>query len=350
MNRRQLLHTGAAATALAGLAPPAFAAPGTHAELDKLFTTFVEEGLDLQPEGATSLGLDFGTRAHQKSELTDRSLAASAHQNALTITQLARLEAFDAGALSATDQLNRDVVLYSFRQQVASAKRFKFAGGGAGNPYVLNQMGGSAFHDLPDFLDSQHSIETRSDADAYIARLASFGTAIGQDTEQARHDAALGVTPPDFVIDGTLKQLRGLRDTPPHKSVLVQSLIRRTTEKKIEGDWAARATTIYEELITPALTSQVAVLEELRKTATHDAGVWRLPDGDAYYRASVNFWTTTDLSGDQIHATGLKLVHELSARADEKMRAQGLTRGTVGERFRALYDDPKYRYPITDDG
>ena len=350
MNRRELLSSGAAATVYSALPMAAFAAPGTHAELDALFTAFVEEGLDLQPEGATSLGLDVGARAHQKSELTDRSLASAARQNALTETQLARLEAFDAGALSPTDQLNRDVVLYSLRQQAASAKRFKYAGGGAGNPYVLNQMGGAAFHDLPDFLDSQHSIETKSDADAYLARLAQFGTAVDQDSEQARHDATLGAAPPDFVIDGTLKQLWGVHATSPEKSVLIQSLVRRTGEKKIDGDWAARATTIYNEKVIPALDRQIALLEDLRKTATHDAGVWRLPDGDAYYRASVNFWTTTDLSGDEIHATGLKLVDELSARVDEKMRAQGLAQGTVGQRFRAMYDDPKYRYPNTDDG
>ena len=350
MNRRDVLKSGAAATALTTLPLAALAAPGTHAELDKLFTAFVEEGLDFQPEAATSIGLDFGTRLHQKSELTDRSLAAAKKQQELTANQLARLEAFDASALSPADALNRDVVLYGLRQQVAAAKEFKFGGGAAGNPYVLNQMGGPAFHDLPDFLDSQHQIATKSDAEAYLSRLDQFGTAVDQDSEQARHDAALGVAPPDFVIDGTLKQLRGFRATPADKSVLVQSLVRRTAEKKIEGDWGARATAIYQDKIIPALDRQIALLEELRKTATHDAGVWRLPNGDDYYRASVAYWTTTTLTGDQIHQTGLNLVDELSKHCDEKMRAQGLTTGTVGERFRALYDDPKYRYDNTDEG
>ncbi len=337
-------------TALSALPVAASAAPGTHAELEKLFTTFVEEGLDLQPEGATSIGLDFGTRAHQKAELSDRSLAGTKKNQDLTVTQLQRLEAFDASALSPGDQLDRDVVLYGLRQQVAAAKAFKFAGGNAGMPYVLNQMSGAAFHDLPDFLDSQHSINAKSDAEAYLSRLALLGVAIDQDSEQARHDAALGATPPDFVVDGTLKQIRAFRATPADTSVLVQSLVRRTAEKKIEGDWGARATAIYNDKVVPALDRQIALLEDLRKTATHDAGVWRLPNGDDYYRASIAFWTTTTLSGDEIHTTGLKLVGELSARCDEKMRAQGLTKGTVGERFRALYDDPKYRYANTDEG
>jgi uncharacterized protein (DUF885 family) len=350
MNRRQLLGTGAAATALSALPIAAFAAPGTHAELDTLFTAFVDEGLDMQPEGATSIGLDVGARAHQKSELTDRSLAAAKKAQALNESQLARLEAFDASALSPADALNRDVVLYGLRQQVAAAKEFKYAGGNAGNPYVLNQMGGAAFHDLPDFLDSQHSIASNADAEAYLSRLSRFGTAVDQDSEQARHDAALGAAPPDFVIDATLVQLRALRATPADKSVLIQSLVRRTREKKLDGDWGARAAKLYQDEVIPALDRQIALLQDLRKTATHDAGVWRLPDGDDYYRASVAFWTTTNLSGDEIHRTGLALVEQLTAVADQKMRAQGIAGGTVGERFRGMYDNAKYDYPNTDDG
>ena len=242
------------------------------------------------------------------------------------------------------------MVLYGLRQQVEDARRFKYAAGQAGNPYVINQLGGPAFHDLPDFLDTQHTIETKADADAYVARLAAFPTAMDQDGEEARLDQSLGVVPPDFVLDGALKQLKGLRATPPEKSILVESLVRRTKAKGIAGDWSAQATKIYTDQIVPALDRQIALAADLRAHATHDAGVWRLPDGDAYYRASVAFWTTTSLTGDEIYKTGLDLVAQLSAATDAKMKAQGLTQGTVGQRFRAMYDDPRYQYPNDDAG
>jgi uncharacterized protein (DUF885 family) len=351
MNRRHLLAAGSAAAALVmGGANRAFAGSPTAADLDKLFDAFVNEGLDLQPEGATSLGLDTGPRAAQKYNLSDRSPAGAKAQQALSASQLARLEAFDASGLPASDALNRQIVLYGLRQQVANAKRFRYAGGGAGGPYVLNQFQGSAYHDLPDFLDSQHQISNREDAEAYLSRLAAFATALDQDDEEARLDQSLGVVPPDFVLDNTLIQLKGLRAAPAETSVLVASIVRRTKAKGIDGDWAARATKIYSERVVPALDRQIALVEALRKTATHDAGVWRLPDGDAYYDASVAFWTTTTLSGDEIHRMGLDLVAQLSAKVDESMKAQGLTQGSVGQRFRAMYDDPRYRYPNTDDG
>jgi uncharacterized protein (DUF885 family) len=349
LNRRQLIAS-TAATAAVGVAGQSLAQPGSPAQLNALFDAFVAEQLNLSPEGATSLGMDTGSRAAQKSQLDDRSPAGLLKQQELAGSQLARLEAFDAAALAPADVLNREIILFGLRRQVAAFHRFKYAGGAAGAPYVLNQFQGSAFHDLPDFLDSQHRIETREDAEAYLVRLAAFPTAVDQESEQARRDRSLGVTPPDFVIDGTLQQVVALRDTPPDKAVLVQSLVRRTREKAIPGNWEARATKIYVEQAQPALDRQAALLREMRPGATHDAGVWRLPDGEAYYRASVGFWTTTDLSGDEIHRRGSELVKALTARTDEAMRAQGLTQGSVGERFRALYDDPKYHYPNTDAG
>ncbi len=348
MNRRQLL-AASAATGAVGLAGSALAAPASAKDLDVLFDAFVAEGLDRAPEEVTSLGLDSGPRAHQKSELSDRSPAGAKINQALTADQLGRLEAFDASALTGMDALNRDVVLYSLRQQVENARRFKFNGGGAGSPYVINQFGGSAYHDLPDFLDSQHAIEVKADAEAYLARLAAFATALDQDDEQARFDRSLGVVPPDFVLDNTLIQLRAIR-TPAESSVLVQSVARRAKAKGIDGDWAGRAGKIYQDRVLPALDRQIALVEELRAKAGHDAGVWRLPDGDAYYQASVAVWTTTSLTGDEIHRTGLDLVAQLSAKADAAMKAQGLTQGSVGARYRAMYEDPRYRYANTDEG
>ncbi|HWF01780.1 MAG TPA: DUF885 family protein [Caulobacteraceae bacterium] len=348
-SRRELLAASGAG-ALAAAAPAAFAAPATSAQLDALFDRVVQQNLDLAPEGATSLGLDIGARAHQRSELGDRSPAGALASQRLNERLLAELGAFDASALSPADQLNREIVLYGMRQQAQNFHRFKYAGGNAGTPYAINQFQGSAFHDLPDFLDAQHPIETADDAEAYLARLAKYPTAMDQEAEQTRLDASLGDIAPDFVLDGVISQLVGLRATPADKSTLIASLVRRTAAKKIPGAWGERATKIYETAVLPGFDRQLELVRQMRGRAGHDAGVWRLPDGEAYYRASVAQWTTTELGGEEIHRLGSDLVAKLSGDVDTAMKAQGLTQGTVGQRFRALYDDPKYRYANTDEG
>jgi uncharacterized protein (DUF885 family) len=53
---------------------------------------------------------------------------------------------------------------------------------------------------------------------------------------------------------------------------------------------------------------------------------------------------------EEIHKLGLDIVKSQNAQMDSLMKASGLTKGTVGARLRAMFDDPKFRYPNTDAG
>ncbi|MGZ9115122.1 MAG: DUF885 domain-containing protein, partial [Brevundimonas sp.] len=229
--------------------------------------------------------------------------------------------------------------------------RFPYGGGGGFGPapYTISQLTGS-YQGLPDFLDTQHAIETAEDAEAYLSRIAAFPVALDQETARMQADFAAGAVPPDFIIDKTLLQLANLYDTPADQSVLTTSIVRRAGEKNLAGDWGARARRIVETEVYPALRRQADAMRARRADATHDAGVWRLPDGEAYYDWGIRSYTTSTLSGAEIHALGLEQVAELSARADVLLKAQGLTQGSVGERISALGKDPAQLYPNTDAG
>jgi uncharacterized protein (DUF885 family) len=75
-----------------------------------------------------------------------------------------------------------------------------------------------------------------------------------------------------------------------------------------------------------------------------------MKDGEQYYADSLIAWTTSPLSPSEIHKMGLDVVANYSARIDAIMKQHGMTKGTVGERLRAMYTDPKFRYPDTDAG
>lgn len=350
IDRRTVLLSGAATTALAFVSVPlARAATPAAGVMYKMFDTFMDEALTRSPEGTTGLGLDTGKRAYEKSKLDDRSLASIASDKARNADQLKRLKTIDRKSLTGMDAVNYDVVMYGLVTQDAANRAFDYGTGGAGTPYVISQLTG-AYQQIPDFLDSQHGIDTKEDADAYLSRLEAFATAMDQEADVSRHDKGLGVSPPDFALDKALEQLTKLRGTAADKSVLAQSVARRTAEKKIAGDYGAQAAKIVTGKIYPALDRQIALVKDLRAKATHDAGVWKLPKGEEYYADSVTSWTTTTMNPEEIHKTGLDLVASLSAQTDALMKAQGLTQGTVGERFRAMFSDPKYRYPNTDEG
>ena len=346
LNRRHLLAT--AAFLAAAPAARALAAGGTT-PLNAVFDEIMNAQLKRSPETTTSLGLDKGAMAGAKSLLDDRSLASRASDKADNLKYLAQLKRVDRKSLTGLDAVSYDTVAYQMETQAEADRAFDYGPGGAGAPYVVSQLTG-CYQQLPDFLDSQHAIETKADADAYLARLEAFAVALDQDTEQARYDGGHGVFPPDFALDKTLVQMSALHDQTPDKAVLVQSVVRRAAEKGIAGDYGVRAAAIWTGKVQPALARQIDVMTAFRAKATHDAGVWRLPKGGDYYAASFRQWTTSTMSPDEVHTTGLDLVASLSARMDELLKAQGYTQGTVGERLRGLYADPKFRYPDTDEG
>jgi uncharacterized protein (DUF885 family) len=137
---------------------------------------------------------------------------------------------------------------------------------------------------------------------------------------------------------------------PADKSTLVSSLADRAKAKGIAGDWQAQATAVYLQKVLPALERQMALLESMKPKAVHDAGVWRLPDGEAYYALALQTRTTTTMSPAEVHEMGLDQTRELSARADVLFKKIGMTQGTVGERYAALYKVEKYIYPNNDAG
>ncbi|MDO9474232.1 MAG: DUF885 family protein [Caulobacter sp.] len=355
-NRREFLFAASAAAAMAAASAPkgAFAAALTSdaaevAKQNALFGLLVDRQLRRSPETATSLGVDKGQRAWTRSALSDFSLTALKENGEQGAQALAELRKVDRSKLAGLDAVNHDTVEFILAIGDEFTRKFDYNGAYGGAPYVLSQLTG-AYQQLPDFLDSQHVIETKADADAYMARMEAFGRVLDQEVEVGHHDAGLGVIPADFVIDRALAQFKGMLDVAPDAAPLVASIARRTKEKGIEGDYAGEAAKLYAEKIRPALERQAALLTEWRAKAVHDAGVWRLPKGEAYYRTALEYYTTSKITPAEIHQTGLDMVASLGAQADKLMRKAGYTSGTVGERFRQMYADPRQHYPNTDEG
>ena len=349
LDRRQVLLSGAAGVAFAAADTGFVFAETAATRLDRLFDTFMAVNLDRSPEQTTSLGLDKGARAWEKSRLDDRSLAAIADDKKRNAQQLDALKDFDRSSVNGIDRINYDVVLFAHQTREVANKRYDYGPAGAGAPYIISQLTG-AYDTVPDFLDSQHEIAVKADADDYLARLAAFATALDQEIEVVRHDSALGCIPPDFALSETLEQMTKLRAAKPEDAVLVTSVARRAREKNIAGDYAREATKIVSDKVYPALDRQIALVKELQTHATHDAGVWKLRHGDEYYADSLVNWTTSNLAPAEIHKIGFEIVEGYQARIDTTMREHGMTHGTVGQRLRAMFDDPKFRYPNTDRG
>ncbi|MFC5372326.1 DUF885 domain-containing protein [Brevundimonas faecalis] len=348
IDRRSLLLSAAATAAVSPGLAQAAVADDADGRLNALLDGWFEADIDEAPEYATNLGLDRGARAGLASKLSEADPAAIRKDRDKAINRWAMLRAFDQTGLSQAGALNYAIAAFG-RETAAETARFAYgAGPGRPSPYVVTQLSG-AYFETPDFMDNQHRIEDAAGADAFLSRLDAFAGVLDGETDKVREDAGLGVVPPDFIIDRMLPQIRALRDASAADMAMIKSLARKTAALNLTG-YEARAAAIVDQKVKPALARQVEALEKIRPSAVHDAGVWRLPDGEAFYAAGLKSNTTTTLSAAEIHRMGREQVAEISAEIDAILKSQGYTQGTVGERVQALNKDPAQLFPNTDAG
>jgi len=352
LDRRQFLLGSTAATGAFALSGCAGLAPRSDtAAARALYDSIFEGMLRTAPEMATGLGLDTGERAFLKSRLSDASPAGRMGAYRPLLDHLPQLRQIDRARLVGRERAWLDTVLWLGERMSEAAS---FAYGGIGGyaypvPYVLSQLTG-AYQAVPDFLDSQHRIDTGADAQAYVARLEEFARAIDQEVNRARADAGRGIVPPAFILDKALTQTNALRSERGEESGLVRSLVRRTRDKGIAGEWGTQAAAIVDGRLAAALDRQIAALTELRRGAGQSPAAGRLPDGERFYDLCLRFHTSTSLSPEEAHQIGLRQVAEIGAEADPLLRREGLTSGTVGARLTELARQERFLYPNTDSG
>jgi uncharacterized protein (DUF885 family) len=297
--------------------------------------------------------------------LDDRSAIAVEARRSAALRRLAELRAIDRTSIGDSSARTYSILETQFSNTAAGAA---FAYGDftalAGmRPYVLNQMD-SAFLTLPSFLDERHAIANTADAENYLSRLRAVATAIDQETERARLDAAQGARPPGFIMDATFNALQGVLQVAPMSQPYITSFRRKLdalaaaeqdVNRRAEIERAnlallARAEIIVRDNIIPAHQRAAQFIRADRGNANDNAGVSNLPQGAEYYAAALRIETTTDLTPAEIHRIGLDRVTALNRELDIALRRVGLTEGPIGQRLSQMTADPRYRYADTDEG
>ncbi|RZJ76763.1 MAG: DUF885 family protein, partial [Brevundimonas sp.] len=258
----------------------------------------------------------------------------------------AELGRIDRSKLHGADAIRHDT-LTTWYDSVIATFEVPYGQGGWPSIYRVSQQSG-AYQSMPDFLDNQHTIETAADAGDIGLGVGVLADALTAETERMQEDFARGVIPPDFILAKAIGQQEGMARIAPGQSPITGSIVRRTAEKGVAGDWGPRVERLLTERVYPALSAQTAALKAIQPRAGHDPAVSRLPQGEQFYANALRLMTTTDMTADQIHEVGLAQVAELTARADEVLKSQGMTQGTVADRITAMGEDPTQVYPNTD--
>jgi uncharacterized protein (DUF885 family) len=331
---------GVSGLALATFGGTSATAPDADGDLAKRLDIDAQALLRRSPETASGLGQDVGALAKLRRRLDDRSSAGRAAWRGEAQAALGALSAIDAGHLSAKGRL--DLATARFVQGTLAeglAKPGMIDLNLRPSPYVVSQMGG-AYYWLPDLFGSGAPLKSAQDRDDWLARLGALATALDQETDRICSDAVGGYCPPGFVIDRTLAQMAALRDADPERSALIAPAAARAAKSGLK-DLTPDAEAIFRSRVAPALDRQKAALEALRAKAGTEGGVWRHPDGDAWYAYALAANMTVEIDPATLHAEGQDQVAGIKAELDRALAAQGMTRGSVGDRIKALNHDPR---------
>jgi len=337
--RTVLLGMIAAAAAPATQALAAQTAGAEDAALVAAMDAAFMEAARQSPETLTQLGIK-----DRYDELDDYTDASAVEGVALAERQLADIEArFGQADLSEQGRLSlrllRDGV--ELQRELFRWRR---------HDYVVSNNG-SVMGSLPVMLINTHRVDSVSDARAYISRLNAVERVMNEVADDFAARAADGIKPPAFVYEPVARDGRNVITGAPFDDgdasplwadiqTKVNALDIPQGEKvEIIGD--ARAA-----LTGPFKAGYERLLAEVMRvgaTQNRNDGVWALPDGAAYYQASLRLYNSTDDTADWIHETGLSEVARLHGEM-EVIKAQVGYDGTLRAFFDHLRTDPQFQY------
>lgn len=323
--------------------PSATTAPSQAAALKQFFEDYDKAELALSPLSKSYRAIKDGDYG-KLDAFTDAAAIEGRELDQKTAdTMVAR---FDRGALSPEDQLSYDLLLY---RNARAASIFPYRHNG----YVFDQMNG-AQADIPAFLINIHKVESEQDARDYVSRIRATGTYIDQATAMAVEREKRGVLPPRWVFAQVIEQSRNVIAGAPFdggadndlfadfKAKVGKLSIAQATKDALVADARAAMT----ESMAPAYRRLIATLQGQEQRAGSEDGIWRLPGGADQYRALLKYYTTTDLTPDQVHDLGLAQVARIHGEMSAIKDKVGF-KGTLQQFFAHIRDGEQFYYPNT---
>ena len=257
------------------------------------------------------------------------------------------LDDYGPDGLSGQELLTWKIAAWFFDDQLRQAE-LRYSG------YRVNQISGVTVN-MPQFLTDTHVIKNKRSVRRYLSRLAEFGRVLRETHERVTDDRANGVIPPDFVIEKALVGMNKFIEGGAADNPLVTTLGPKLEaldglDETTAGQLVDEAAQLVATEVIPGYRAMISLFESMLPEATHDAGIWRLPDGDAIYATKLQSNTTTQYSPDEIHATGLAEVDRIEGEMLDILDSQGIAGESFAERVRIVMEDPAHQFPNTDAG
>lgn len=301
-----------------------------------------------EPELLSSLGLveRFGITGHN-GKLGDVSPAHQQRTFERAKKNLADLRAYPLEKQTPSQRLSTHILDWYISLQLEGEK-YQW------HNYPVNQLFGVQ-NELPSFMANIHRLVKPQDCDYYLQRLNAFPTKFDQLIESLRVREQKQILPPRFVVEKVLAEMNGFVAQPAAENILATSF--KTRAAKINdltdaqrSDFQAKVESAIKATVYPAYQKLIDYFNAILPKTTTDDGVWKLPDGDAYYAFALRRNTTTTMPPQEVHDLGMREVARIEAEMRAILDANGFAGRPIGEAMDALRKDPKFQFTNDDTG
>jgi uncharacterized protein (DUF885 family) len=309
--------------------------------LDETFDEFVSQS----PEFLTALG-----KKESYDKLNDYSEAFELKMKNLSQVKLAALKDFDYAKLDEQARLSYDLYKKKLEHQIADYIWKDYQ-------YPFNQQFG-IHSELPTFMMNMHQVSSEQDLRDYISRLNEFRRVFSQVLDQVKRSEKNRIVPPKFVFPYVIEAAGNIiqgkpfdqsqKDSPLFLDFKTKLAKLKLSEEK-NKELTAMAEKALVSSVQPAYLETIAFLKKQARRAKKDAGVWKFPNGNEFYRVMVERYTTTKMTPEQIHKLGLENVARLHREMNEVLKKLNY-KGNLQSFFKYLRDSPEFYYPNTDEG
>jgi uncharacterized protein (DUF885 family) len=301
-----------------------------------------------EPELLSALGLveQFGITSHN-GKLSDESPAHQQEVLERWKRDLAQLHQYPLARQTASQKLSTHVLDWFLTDQ-ANGEKWQW------HNYPVNQLFGVQ-NQFPSFMANTHRLFSKQDCEYYLMRLDAVPKKFDQLLESLKAREERQIIPPRFVVEKVLKEMGDFTGKPAAENILATSF--KTRVAKIEkltdkdrADFQARVETAVTNHVYPAYRKLIDYFNGLLSKTTSDDGVWKLPEGEAFYAYALRDNTTTSLRPDEVHELGLREVSRLEAEMRTLLDANGFAGQTIAQAIDTLNKDPRFLFPNDDKG
>jgi uncharacterized protein (DUF885 family) len=293
-----------------------------------------QQHLEQNPTFASSLGIrDFDNMLHDPSlEAYQKSVASSAEF-------LSQLKSLNVAKLSTENQLNHSLLLLDLNNTVEATNY-------GGKYLVMNNRSGP--HLTLTSMVSRLPFFKIEDYQSYVARLDLMPSYLAKSRARIKTGLDAGWVQACEPMKGFEESIKTHIVEDVKDSVFMTPFASKPASiNQSEFDKSRQvAETIVSDKLVPALAEFEAfyISEYVPKCRT-EVGIDELPGGKAYYDYLVRYFTTTRVTADQVHATGLSEVARIKAEMMDVIKDANFE-GSFAEWLVHLRDTPEF-YPKT---